>query len=170
MTRRARADVFGDTQPAHEVTVTCDGCGEPFTTDEDTALDADRRGTDLHCNQCEGDGRSAPPQAALEDPTVDAVHDDSHTEVGPDAEPDVEAILNTQIGFGELADFERVEAGLRRGTDSLGTITVRPGEANGLHLSVRLNPSPAVLSDEAVDAIVSTLSRHTQLLIDVEGL
>ena len=168
MSRRAQADVFGDTQPPHEVRVRCDACGKQFTTDEDTALEADRQGTDLRCSQCEDGRRQAPPQAAFENPTVDAVHDNLHGEVGPDAEPDVEAILGSHIGFGELTDFDHIKMGLRRGTESLGSISVRLGDVDGLSLPVRLNPSPEALDDEAVEAIVSTLSRHTQLLIDLE--
>ena len=166
---RAHNDVFRDTHAPHEVTVRCGGCGQSFITSEDAALDADRRGLDLRCSRCRGE-RQAPPQAALEDPTVDAVHDDLNSEVGPDAEPDVKATLGRHVGFGELTKYVDLEVSLSRGTESLGTVTARPGKANGLYLSVRLNPGPAALSDEAVDAIVSTLSLHTQLLIDVEGL
>lgn len=56
MARRRRNDVderIEQTNTAHLVTVSCDGCGETVSVDEETALARDRTGLTIHCEACE---------------------------------------------------------------------------------------------------------------------
>lgn len=158
-----------DTPSPEAVTVTCDNCGGSFTTDESAAYSADQRDEDILCKGCEN-GQPAPPSEALEDPEIDAIRDDlARGGVGPDAEPPIEVSLSDHIGFGDLPRLSYVEAELSKGTESLGTITVALGdvEDGGLYLPVSLEPATAVYTDEVQDAVVSELSRRTQLLIEL---
>ncbi len=164
-----------DTPRPGAVSVTCDNCGGQFLTDETTAYNADQNNEDLLCKPCKN-GQPAPPSKALEKPEIDAIREDLQYRdgVGPDAEPPVEASLPDLTGFDDLASMSFVEVELSKGTESLGTITVTIGDVDesGLYLSVSLDPSPAVYTDEVTDAIMSALSLRTQLLLtldDTEG-
>ena len=161
-----------DTPRPGAVSVTCDNCGGQFLTDETTAYSADQNNEDLLCKPCEN-GQPAPPSKALEEPEIDAIREDLQYRdgVGPDAEPPVEASLPDLTGFDDLASMSFVDVELSKGTESLGTITVSLGDVDdgGLYLPVSLDPSTAIYSEAVQDAIVSTLSRATQLLIDLEG-
>lgn len=159
---------FGDTVNPDLVSVTCDRCGDGFTTDEGTARRADLNGEQLWCDSCSNAGPNAPPELALDEPRVEDVRDDVGTEVGPDAKPPLEAALPATVGFGELAGRREVTVGLSRGTESLGTVTARPTGVDGQYLTVEVTPSLTLLTNDAREAIVSALSKRTQLLINVE--
>jgi hypothetical protein len=160
-----------DTPSPGAVSVTCDHCGGRFTTDETTAYNAEQNDEDLLCEPCKN-GQPAPPSKALEQPEIDAIREDLQYRegVGPDAEPPVEATVPDLIGFGDLARLTFVELELDKGTESLGTVTVALGDVadGGLYLPVSLEPSTAVYTDEVQEAVVSALSKRTQLLIDLE--
>jgi len=166
MSRRSRGRAFDDTINPELVRVSCEGCGDSFTTNESTAYAADQNGDDLLCDDCEAGGQPAPPQAALEEPPIDAVHDDLG--VGPDAEPELEATIPDRVGFNEIVENPEFRITLTKGTEEIGTILLRVLGAQDRFLRVRLNPGPEALSEAAVAAIITVLSRHTNLLIKVE--
>jgi hypothetical protein len=160
-----------DTPRPGAVSVSCDNCGGQFVTDESTAYNADQRDEDLLCKACEN-GQPAPPSKALEQPEIDAIREDVlyRDGVGPDAEPPVEASVPDDIGVGDFASNETVEVELSKGTKSLGSIEVSVDYGDrGLYLPVSLEPSTAIYDEAVQDAIVSALSRRTQLLIDLKG-
>jgi len=159
---------FGDTMNPDLVGVTCDGCGERFQTDETTAYRHDQRNEPLLCSRCENGGREAPLSRELENPQVDAVRDEWKGLVGPDAEPDISASLPDGLEFGELAGKNSVPLVVKKGTKTLGSVTVRPVAVDGLSLKVTISPGLAMLDDDVGEAIISALSRSTQLLIDVQ--
>ena len=162
-----RDSPFGDTVDPSQVTVTCDYCDEAFMTDEGTARRADQKGIDLCCDDCEQVGPpTLPPEAELDAPRVDAVHDDLGHDVGPDAEPPLEAEPPRDLDFGDIVEKDSIAVTLTRGTEELATIVVQVHDADGLYLPVTVHPTLEVLSDEAEDAIVSMLSQSTQLLIE----
>jgi hypothetical protein len=161
-----------DTPKPGAVTAGCDRCGEQFVTDESTAYDADQNDEDLLCKACEN-GQPAPPSKVLEQPEIDAIREDVlyRDSVGPDAEPPVEASVPDSVGFGDLDKMSFVEVSVSKGTTSLGPVTVALGDTGdrGLSLPVSLEPSTAIYDEAVQDAIVSALSRRTQLLIDLKG-
>ena len=134
---RRNAAFIGDTVNPELVGVSCQRCGESFTTDETTAMAADQGETELLCDDCEAGGQPAPSQTALEEPAIDAVHDDLG--VGPDAEPPIEASVPDHIGFNELADNPEFRITLTKGTDEIGTVLLRVLGVDGIYLRVRLN-------------------------------
>jgi len=160
-----------DTPRPETVSVTCDNCGGGFLTDETTAYSADQNDEDLLCAPCEN-GQPAPPSEALEEPEIDAIHEDLQYRegVGPDAEPPVEASVPDSVSSSDLAGMSFVEVELSKGTESLGTITVSLGDVGdrGLYLPISLEPSTAVYTEAVQDAVVSALSLRTQLLLTLD--
>lgn len=157
---------FGDTVNPELVHTTCEGCGESFETSESAAHARDQRGEPHLCDRCKHGRKPAPSQSELENPTPDAIHE--RRGVGPDAEPDIRAEFPVGFEFGDIVTAERVPLTIKKGTETLGRVTVRPGVVEGLYIQLNVTPDFQMLDGEVSEAVVKALSQSTQKLIEFE--
>jgi hypothetical protein len=132
---------LGNTMNPEQVSVTCDGCGEPFITSESAAHAHDQQGEPLLYGACNDGEREHPSRRELESPQVNAVRDGRKDAVGPGAEPDISVAFPNDLLFGELAGKDRVPIVVKKGTEKLGRVTVRPLSVDSLKLRVKIAPT-----------------------------